>query len=394
MGFLAYYKRDLKYYIEEAYLENVGKKAVSIPDEIVEGFRKFYFTDNDEKLLNLVLSENVSQEEFDEFIKEWDIEAEGGHKALILSYFKKMHPELSYPPYDEPRLNGILQYYRFRNLKQVSHFKKVCQKFKEANIKILIVKGGVIRHLRPDFPRLMGDLDILVHANDYDKARNIIDQMGYKYWDSKHSLDLLDSDEKPGLVDIHQRLDMLSDAAAKVSEDFFERASLDKVFGESNILVPCYEDIFFMSLVNLAKNLIRNTSRPSIFHTVIDTKFLSETKKDLNWEIVKQNAIKTNTEAMVYIALHFINYFHQKKLPEFFENEFDDEVILVIFNKFFIPQMREENRSLKLIRAFRSWNGVKKYFSFKPMYFLYKRRFSGRNPRIARFFITHNKEFL
>ena len=149
-----------------------------------------------------------------------------------------------------------------------------------------------------------------------------------------------------------------------------------------------------MSIVNLAKNLIRNTSRPSMFHTIIDAKFLIETKKDFNWEIVKQNAIKTNTELMVYTALHFINYFQTKKLPELFKQEFEDSSVLFIFNKLFLPRMREKNRSLKFTRAFRSLKAIKKYFSFKPMHFLYKRHFSAQNPKIARFFLVQSKEIL
>lgn len=179
------------YNILQILKQNKDLKDINnLTDIIIEGFKYEVITKSEELLLNLIFSNKTSQKDLDDFLEKWDIEAVGGHKALLLSYFMKMHPELKFSAYVTTRLKGLLQFYRFQNMKLISHYTKICNMLQKQGTEFLIFKGGCIKHLRPEFPRIMGDIDILVHENDYQKSGKMIEQMGYDtVWDI-HSVDI------------------------------------------------------------------------------------------------------------------------------------------------------------------------------------------------------------
>ncbi|MBR6099570.1 nucleotidyltransferase family protein [bacterium] len=379
------WKRDIKYYIKKAYFDNKHSDVDFILQQVVDFFANKYISKNDEKLINLFLKENVSQADLDKFIEEWDIEAEGGHKALMLSYFMKNHPELNYPVYIEPRLNGILKYYRFRNLNLMSHFKRVCTALKAANIDILIMKGGAFRHYHPEFPRIMSDIDILIPSKDYENAKKIALDFGYKYMECKHSIDLIDPNANINVLDIHHKLDMQSDVVNSFNEDIYKRAHSETVFNVNDIYVPCPEDMMFLLLVNLVKNMTRITSFQSILYSVIDSMYLINLKPDFDWNIVRQNAIKTNTEPQVAVAIEFLNRFVSAKLPEMFTEEFRERSILYLYNEWFIKSLRKRSHSLNFGDIFKNlWHDLIYYFKFRPQYVLYRRKTISKNPKLAK----------
>ena len=386
---LSFGKRNIEYYMMSAYRED-GIDLDEISNHIVNHYKSTYVTENDEKLLNLFFKQDIAQEDLDKFLEDWDIEREGGQKALMLSYFMKNHPELKYSSYIEPRLNGILKYYRFKNLNYVSHYKKVCTAVKNADIDILILKGGAFRHYNPEFPRVMGDIDFLVR-NDYEKAKNIALGFGYKYKEYKHSMDLHDPVTNMNLLDIHKMLDLQTDSAELINEDLFKRASLEKVFGLNDVYVPCPEDMMFLLLVNLNKNLMRNTSIHNILHSIIDSMYLIHLKPDFDWNIVKQNAIKTKTEPQLAVIIKFLNEFVPEKLPEMFEKEFLDRCILHIYNKWYLKRLKKKSQTLFIDILKKIWKNIIYYFKFRYLYIKYKQKSVRENAELAKSILENQK---
>lgn len=385
MNVVPFCKRTLNYYIEKSFLENLGADLWKIADFIIKDFKDLYITESDEKLFGIIQKKNVSQKEFDDFINDWDIEEEGGHKALLLSYFMKTHSNLNYPEYIEPRLKGILQYYRFKNLKLVSGFIKICNRLKKENIDLLIIKGGALKHYRPDFPRIMNDIDVLVrNKEDYNKCKEIVSELGYSYREFAHSIDLLDENGEVGVLDIHHRIAMLSKEEMLLNDDFFARAYRDKVFNVDGIYVPCCEDMLFITLINLAKNLIRRTSYGSKLHSAIDCMYLAEYKPDFDWDIVIKNAKITHTEGQIYIAIKYLNAFLSAKLPEIFEEEFKRKSIDFLYEKLFLKNLAQKSRELRFKNIFKNKDKFIKYITIKPQYFICKRKIVRKNIRIAK----------
>lgn len=350
---------------------------------------KDIITDSDKILLNLVFSKNPTQDDLDDFLAKWDIEVVGGNKALMLSYFMKMHPSLKYSDYVAPRLKGLLQYYRFKNMKLISHYTKICRKLEKEKIDFMIFKGGCMKHLRPEYPRVMGDIDILVIEKDWKKCGEIVQKMGYDVcWDI-HSIDLHPQGKKDGIMDIHKYIIMDTPKEKSILKDIFKRATKQKVFGIET-LVPCNEDMFFILLVNMVRNLKNQTSQGGILYNLFDCKYLIESKPDFNWDIIIQNAKKTGTESNIYFAIRFLNNIVPNLLPEkykrdeYFEKQFKNYCILLIYQRFFIWNLKQKCRQMKIKDLFSSWNFFKEYLKIKPKYFIIKTKIFRKNPYLAK----------
>ena len=66
------------------------------------------------ELLRLSLSGDPSQQELDDFLAGWDIEAAPIAEPILMSYVMKMHPELVFPEAIRPRLNGLISFCRYQ----------------------------------------------------------------------------------------------------------------------------------------------------------------------------------------------------------------------------------------------------------------------------------------
>ncbi len=387
---LSFYLKNIKYKNNNSlpYCNDIK----SVTDETVNYFINKYFSPNDIKLIQIATKNNVTQEDFDTFINSWDIEVEGGHKALFLSYFMKTHPDIIFPQYVEPRLKGLLQFYRFKNMKLISHFKKICTKLRENNIDILIIKGGAFRHLQPEYPRVMGDIDIIVrNKKDFEKAKNIVSEMGYTYEEFPHSIDLHKEDSMEGILDIHHRLDILADTNDDIIQDFFKRASKNEIFFINDIFLPSNEDLMFITLTNMVKNMCKNTSLGSIIYAINECKYLIESKPNFDWNIVKENTIKTHCETNIYITTKLINKLVPNLIPEMFADNYRNLNTLLMYNQIFLPNLKEKSHTLKLTNIFKSWQNFREYFTIKPMYFMYKRKMIRKNPKITELILKNSE---
>lgn len=348
----------------------------SLEQELLDSFIEEIVPEHDKQLLQFVFTENPTQESLNSFLKTWDIEVEGANKALLLSYFMKIHPELVFPAYVGPRLKGLLNYYRFQNLKLISQFRKICKELRKANIEILVFKGGAMKHLRPDFSRLMGDIDILIHEKDYAKAAQIVEAMGYDCHYYKHSIDLHPKGSEEGILDIHKFIPMETGYEYKINEDLFARATKTKVFG-IDAYIPCNEDMAFISLVNMAKNLVLKTSVNGILYTAFDIKFLMESTKNFRWHILEDNAKKAKSENQLSFAVSFLNKMVKGIIPsEMFKysysEKFKNYCILLFYKRFFLAGMKQRCHQLTAEPLLKDMKRLKEYLKLRPKYLFFK----------------------
>ena len=227
----------------------------SITDALIENFYNEILKDNEKELLQFIFSTNPTQEKLDELMNDWDIEVKGSAKSLMLSYMLKIHPYLKFNQYNEPRLKGLLNYFRFHNLKVIAHFTKIGKVLNKNNITPMILKGIAMKYLRPDLPRVMGDSDILVHDRDFLKSAKLAEPLGY-WWEKVdiHSIDLHPIGSEAGAVDVHRFIYMETGSERKLLPGLFKRSKEINAFGVK-CLIPSNEDMLFIALVNLARNL-------------------------------------------------------------------------------------------------------------------------------------------
>ncbi len=382
-------------FLQDKKTKNILKKTVDsanfqeLTDMVLDYLKRDIVTESDELLLNLVFSKKTTQKQLDDFLQKWDIEVTGGKKSLMLAYFMKMHPNLEFPEYVKPRLNGLLKFYRFQNMNLISHYLKICRELNNQGIEFLIFKGGCMKHLRPDLPRVMGDIDILIHEKDFDKAGRIVEQLGYSVNKDVHSIDVHKPDSKAGIMDIHKYIIFQSDGEKAFIPDLFKRAKVQNVFG-INALVPCFEDMVFISLINMVRNLANKTSSAGIPYTLFDCKFLIDSKKDFNWNIVLNNVHKTKTQMHIYCATQFINRIVDGLLPDkiLYDKSCEDTFIYYflpfVYQRFYLLELQTVCRQMKIKDLFSSKEFFKKYMDLKPRYFLSKMKIVKNNPVFAK----------
>lgn len=118
----------------------------------------------DERLIRLVLSDDAGQQTLDAFLQNWDLEHEGSRSGLILAIFKQQHPELDFHMYSGPRLDGLVNYFRFKNLSMLSEAARIA-KDNRSRGKDYAVSGNCAMRLRvPQNPRFSTELAVLDSA--------------------------------------------------------------------------------------------------------------------------------------------------------------------------------------------------------------------------------------
>ncbi len=347
---------------------------------IVEALYNDLVSKEDQKLLDLTFAKKIAQSQLDNFLQEWDIEKYGEGKSLLLSYVMKTNPQLKFSNYEKPRLEGLLKYHRFHNLKLISHYTKIVRALNSVNIFPMILKGGAMKHLRPELSRAMGDIDILVASEaDFLKACQISKDLGYVFEEfvGDHSIDLHLPGSKEGTLDIHQYIHLETDYDKSFINDLFARAKIEQTFGVQ-AFVPCSEDLVFLGMINLTRNLHNNTSIAGVLYNLFDFKFLTQ-KESFDWNLVLQNIIKTKTYKQALLAMKFINKIIPETLPEsllknnIINKKFTKYCHRVMFQRFYFLGLKAECKKLKIKNALKNFEVMKEYLAKKPKYFLMKR---------------------
>ena len=348
---VALWKSEIDKVIDTGYVN----KETSITDALIENFYKEVMKPEDRKLLELFFTPNPTQEELNALLKIWDIEVKGGAKALMLAYFMKQHPNLQFTAYEGPRLKGLLKYFRFHNLKIIAHYSKIGRALNEKGITPMILKGGAMKYLRQDLPRVMGDIDALVKRDEFMPAVKTVLATGEYEYDRifDHSVDFHEIGQEAGALDLHRYIEMES--------------------GKGEKLVK-----LFITLINLSRNLKENTSKAGLLYALFDFDFLLKSKPDFDWDIVTGNAKATGMEIQMNFALKFINKISPNILPDniknniFFEKETNNFSIAVMYDRFYLNDLRTKCRPMKVADLFKNPSEISEYLKLKPVYFSLK----------------------
>jgi hypothetical protein len=347
---------------------------------LVEKLCEDHVSKEDRQLLNMIFSSRPSQEALDSLLEVWDIETKGSHKSLMLSYFMKERPEIKFGTYEGPRLQGLLNYYKFNNIKTLSRFAKAGKALNEAGVPVLIFKGGAMKFLRPELPRHMGDIDILVPSGRYEEAIGIASRFFPKISAEPHSADMTTEDGQCS-IDVHRYILARSDdkdyeRAERFNRALWSRAVRQKAFGV-DALIPSNEDAVFIVLTNLVKNLTEKTSIAGILFSLTDCKYLMDSKPRFDANIVIEDARITDTGINVKLGMEFIDYIVPGLLPAELMNRFPftpemrDYFNRVTYDEFYFLDYRAICRAVRL-KNIRTPRDICQYLALKPKYLIMK----------------------
>ncbi len=354
---------------------NVSKD--NILDIITDVFYNEIITKSDRLLLDFAFSKSLTQENLDLFLSEWDIEKAGSHKSLIVSYIAKMNGHLKFTPYEFPRLEGLLKFYRFKNLNLIAHYTKLGKAWNKEGIKPLVFKGGAMKFLRPDLPRTMGDIDVIVPNDSFMESAKIAKSIGYEYFQLAEDVDrvfcLQEIGKDADTLDVHSFFYIDSGKGKSYTQKLFSRASEVKVFGVDSFL-PCHEDMLFILLINLAKNIRTFSSINGIIYNAFDCHYLVSANSNFDWSIVLENAKQTKSIVEVYLAMKFINKIMPNLLPveKFTIHECNKEIekyyFILRYYYEYIPKLLEKSNLYPKSTRNTNLSSFLKFWFIKPWY--------------------------
>lgn len=331
------------------------------------------------RLLDISLSDRVSQEELDAFLSGWDINSASIHSVILLAHLMKTHPSLSFPSEIQPRLKGVLTYCRFQNLKLVAHFSRIGSALNKAQIPFVILKGGAMKVYRPDYPRWMGDIDILVGEEDFLRSEKVVEGLGYIPFQAPHSIDFRLAGSEEGIVDLHRYIQMNTGREKAFNSELASRSQQREMFSVQGHL-PCPEDMVFISLVNLYKNLSDATCPGSVLNTFNDLSYLVHVKEGFDWTIVRENACRTGTEMQLWLSASFVSTVLPELFPAGFLSEWiagptaETQGIRLLYRREVLSPLREEIGEFNLWKALRQKRPLGKYIGKRAAFFFLKRQ--------------------
>ena len=303
-----------------------------------------HLTARDQCLLDFRFAKAPTQAMLDGCLEECDIEAMGAYKSILLAYVRREHPELAFSDYAGPRIDGLIRFFHFANTKTLAHFSRIGKALNKAGIPILLFKGAAMRALRPELPRPMGDSDILIPSERIDEATRIGEGLGYLHCreESKHAVDF--HTEAESAVDVHHSIFDPDRDYTAFHRGLFERARPATAFGV-DVLLPSREDLCFLVMANLTKNLREHTTLHSIYFSLEDCAWLQK-DAPLDWDIVREDAMKSGHEVETSLAAAFMNAAVPGLFPEPEElfpelRGVEDFCNQVIFDEdYFLPRQR------------------------------------------------------
>ena len=364
-------------------------KGRQLADRVLEQLAQEMLAKDERRLVSFALSPTVSQENLDAFLKEWDIEEAPFQSVLLMAYLMKTHPELSFPEEVLPRLKGVLTYCRFQNLKLYSHFARIGGKLNSLHIPFVILKGGAMKVYRPDFPRWMGDIDLLVRDQDFTKAGHATEELGFSPFRCAHSWDFHVKDTDESAVDLHRYIQMNTGKESSLNEGLYARSSKVTV-ATCEALLPSREDMVFITLVNLYRNLSDKTSTGSVFNAFIDLQYFLDNAVGFNWDIVRDNARRTGTDIQVCLSAAFVSSLLPDLFPEEFlsgwmdKEESERNCVELLYQREIISPLRAEIGVSNVIKALKSVRPFAPYLGLRKRLFFLKRKSYGTKTRILK----------
>lgn len=207
---------------------------------------------------------------------------------------------------------------------QMSELDKICDALDENNIDYMRLKGAVIKG-KYEYPemRSMSDADVLIRTEQYEKIKEICENMGYPFVaESDHELIHVE-EKKKLMVEFHKYL------IPSYNEDFFEFFGIGwdfakKVEGRNSEYEMSDEDFFIFIFAHFAKHY--RDSGVGIKY-ITDFYLCLKQNPDMNMEYIKEAFVKLKIDKFWENV--------EKLLRVWFEGEESNEIVDHMTTKMF-----------------------------------------------------------
>lgn len=293
------------------------KKAKDFLDFLILCYYRTINSKSKQKLLNFLFLKNLTQADLDNFLSDWDIEATGASLSLFLAYFMKAHPELEYPSYVKPRLEGLINYNRFKKVKLFENFSKITQKLNKNNIIPLVIGDIAVKCINQNADTR--NINLIIRCKDFKSVKTLIKQNYDEVVAEKNHIKIHLEDNL--FINIFAKYDF--DTKSKYAKNYlkylFAESKRTKLY-DTEVLLPSDEDIVFIELIEIAKIIKFNTGFENLLQSLTNIVYLKE-NYEINLQKITDTAKMTQTGVQLKIASRFID----EIIPDFIHDELKDD---------------------------------------------------------------------
>lgn len=254
---------------------------------------EWYLTQSDRRLLQLLILPQPKQEQLEQFLAAWDIEEEGANRGLLLACYRAEQPQLVFSDYVAPRLEGLLRFFRFRNMPLLAELHQVVRGFANQNIRYAVIRDGAMKMMYPEMVRDMSSVLILVPSQSMPEARAILTACG-----SEH---IVLSDSFWG-----------KRALRPVIQECIEEAVTCSFLGV-RVRVARAEDLVWLNLLQVGFSVLHNLTH-QLPATLIDIRRLMRAGKGFDVDKLVLRIRQSGTGAMVGLVYALFAAYLPKEL--------------------------------------------------------------------------------
>lgn len=230
-------------------------------------------------------------------------------------------------------------YTGINQIRHINQVEKIIKKFNEENIRVIILKGLVIREFykNPEL-RTMCDADILVREEDLDKARKVLTSLGYLESEEydEHGAHIVFEHTNHLPIEVHWTLinDDYFNGSKEFEKSIWDNAIKVKI-GETEALSLGWDDLVLHLCIHMAVHIVH---RGFGVRQLVDLVILVENKRDeINWNEFRRKAIECKVNKFVIIIFNVCKELFNMEIPsevnkgyeveKNFLNKFIDEII-------------------------------------------------------------------
>lgn len=136
------------------------------------------------QVISLIKSALLNKNEVTEEISDWSeiIRFAFRHQIVSLIYYGVIYSGINVPKDDLQILENMALKNMSVDINQIYAIKRLEEEFNLNQIEYMLLKGSVLKHIYPKTDmRTMGDIDILIRTEQYEKISDIMIKLGYSF---------------------------------------------------------------------------------------------------------------------------------------------------------------------------------------------------------------------
>jgi len=242
--------------------------------------------------------------DWEEFINQ------GARNQIIPQIYRYLKPYKELVPSSIwDRLHKFHLYNTASNLKKSLLLKEILKTFNNKRIDLIPLKGLYLsRHLWGDFTQRTGsDIDILIREEDWDRARDALEGLGYRLSSKNYSKGLIKRfirhlgfyrSDPPSYVEVHWNFFAAQEKRFDMSK-IWERAKEDSLFGYK-ILTLDPSDLLIYSSIAIA---IHGYLGLKLYQDLYE--IFNKHRDQLDWDYIVREVIENRQRTRIYYSLFF-----------------------------------------------------------------------------------------